>query len=100
MTVQSSYFEQAIAAVRAGRKTEARALLQTILAADPSHEDAWLWMSAVVDSDAQRAECLRRVLRINPHNAAARKGLWPGSKPNVRRKLLRRRCHQHRDSLR
>ena len=32
-------------------------------------------MSAVVDSDARRAECLRRALRINPNNAAARKGL-------------------------
>jgi hypothetical protein len=46
-----------------------------MLEANPQHEDAWLWMSAVVDTDEQRIDCLTRVLAINPDNAPARKGL-------------------------
>ncbi|MBN1582240.1 MAG: hypothetical protein JXA89_16160, partial [Anaerolineae bacterium] len=64
-------FQQAVVAVRAGRKTEARELLRHILISNPNHEQAWLWMSAVVDTDAERVECLRRVLAINPDNAVA-----------------------------
>jgi hypothetical protein len=63
---------QAIIAIRVGREEEARRLLSQILEANPRDEDAWLWMSAVVDTDQQRLDCFRRVLAINPGNAAAR----------------------------
>lgn len=67
--------QQAIAAARAGRKPEARQLLEQILQANPRHEQAWLWMGAVVETDVERVRCLQQVLAINPGNAAARKGL-------------------------
>ena len=80
----------AISAIRAGRKSEARRLLALMLEADPRNEDAWLWMSAVVDTDEQRIDCLKRVLAINPANGPALKGLAqlrgespaPGGKPD------------------
>jgi hypothetical protein len=64
-----------IRAVREGRRTEARALLKEALQADPLSEQGWLWMSAAVDSRAERRVCLERVLSINPHNQTALSGL-------------------------
>lgn len=64
-----------IVAARAGHRAEARELLQQALQADPRSEQGWLWMSAVVETDAERRLCLERVLSINPHNQTARAGL-------------------------
>lgn len=65
----------AIAALKAGKKAEARRLLEGILATDRYNEKAWLWMSGVVDTDAERIVCLENVLTLNPYNERARKGL-------------------------
>ena len=67
--------QQAIDAIRRGDKATGQRLLAQMLRADPRSETAWLWMSQIVESDAQRLDCLRRILAINPDNAAARKGV-------------------------
>ena len=64
-----------ITAAQEGQRAEAQALLKQALLDDPSTEQGWLWMSAVVDSDAERRTCLERVLTINPHNQTAQAGL-------------------------
>lgn len=66
---------QAVVAAKAGRKAEARRLLETLLDADERNEQAWLWLSDVVESDEERIICLKNVLTINPDNEMARKGL-------------------------
>jgi hypothetical protein len=66
---------RAIVAAKAGRKVEARQLLEAVLDADERNEWAWLWLSGVVDSDEERTICLENVLSINPDNQAARRGL-------------------------
>ncbi len=67
--------QQAVTAAKAGRTAEARHLLETVLDADRHNEQAWIWMSSVVDSDEDRVICLENVLTINPQNEMARKGL-------------------------
>ena len=67
--------QSGITAAQEGRRAEAQALLKQALLDDPSTEQGWLWMSAVVDSDAERRTCLERVLTINPHNQTAQVGL-------------------------
>jgi hypothetical protein len=67
--------QQAVMAAKAGRTAEARHLLETVLDADRHNEQAWIWMSSVVDSDEDRVICLENVLTINPQNETARKGL-------------------------
>lgn len=67
--------QQAITAARAGQKEEARRLLVQVLKANPRSEMAWLWMSAVVETSAERIHCLKQVLAINPQNEMALKGL-------------------------
>lgn len=65
----------AIAALKAGNKEEARALLLAILDDEPKNEDAWLVLSAAVDDPRRKLQCLETVLEINPDNQVARRGL-------------------------
>jgi tetratricopeptide (TPR) repeat protein len=66
---------QAIEAARRGERRRARQLLTKLLRADQKNEQAWLWMSAVVESDRERIFCLQSVLKINPENKPAHTGL-------------------------
>ncbi len=68
-------FERARQAARAGQKETARRLLAQVLREQPRSEQAWLWLSAVLEKPAERVAALRQVLAINPRNELARKGL-------------------------
>lgn len=66
--------QQGIMAAKAGDKCRAFDLL-TRAADDPAtSEQAWLWLSSVVNDDPERLYCLNNVLRINPNNDAAKRG--------------------------
>ncbi len=67
--------EKAIAAYKAKQKSQARELLMQAVDLDDKHEQAWLWLSAVVDLVEDQQVCLENVLTINPKNDRARKGL-------------------------
>ncbi|HEY0738665.1 MAG TPA: hypothetical protein VGD69_27350 [Herpetosiphonaceae bacterium] len=62
-------------ALHAGDKARAQELLQTAVRLDPHSEEAWLWLSGVFTAPDDMAECLQRVLEINPHNEQAQEGL-------------------------
>lgn len=62
-------------ALKAGRKEEARALLMKAVEIDEQNEDAWLWLSAVVETEEDQRTCLENVLAINPTNERALQGL-------------------------
>ncbi len=66
--------QEAIALIKSGQKDEGQNLLIQILEEDPQNDKAWIWMSAVVDTDEMRLECLEEALKINPNNQAAQKG--------------------------
>ncbi len=77
----SDLLQQGIAAARAGNRAEARALLTRAIEADERNEQAWLWLSGVVDDPNDMRTCLHNVLELNPNNAKARQGLaWVDSK--------------------
>jgi tetratricopeptide (TPR) repeat protein len=67
--------KQGIAAARTGRKAEARDKLLLVVEMDDRNEQAWLWLSGVVESDSDRRVCLENVLALNPNSTAAQKGL-------------------------
>lgn len=73
---------EGIAAYKAGRKEEARAFLLRAVEIDQYNEQAWLWLSAVVESQDDQRTCLENVLAINPDNERARHGLDVLSTPN------------------
>jgi tetratricopeptide (TPR) repeat protein len=64
-----------ITAAQAGHKTEARALLTTVVEADESQVEAWRWLSRVVDSLEDKIICLENLLTLEPENQAARRHL-------------------------
>lgn len=67
--------KQGIQAARKGQRDTAQKLLLEVIAQDERNEAAWLWLSGVVDEDADRIICLENVLAINPDSGHARKGL-------------------------
>lgn len=67
--------KQAIALVRAGDVKTGGTILHDLLRNDRNIELAWLWLTACVDSVEDKRYCLNEVLRINPDNEHARKGL-------------------------
>ncbi len=67
--------QRAISAYKAGRKDEARDVFMDIVEQDPRHEQAWLYLSALVDSPEEQQICLENVLTVNPNNEKAKQGL-------------------------
>jgi hypothetical protein len=67
--------KQGAAALQANDKKRAYELLGRAVQLAPHNEQAWLWLSGAVDATAERRYCLERVLVINPHNAAALRGM-------------------------
>jgi tetratricopeptide (TPR) repeat protein len=68
-------FNEAVEAVRQGQRARARDLLTRLLRADQSNPQYWLWMSSVVETSKEQIYCLQTVLRLDPGNSAAQRGL-------------------------
>lgn len=66
---------KSIAAYKADDLTTASKLLAQVIKQDPNNEHAWLWLSGIVSSDAERLFCIKRLLAINPENEIAKHGL-------------------------
>lgn len=71
----AQWLRQGIAAARAGDAERAYELLLKVVEIDQYNEQAWLWLSSVVESDDDREVCLENVLAINPDNKVAKAGL-------------------------
>jgi hypothetical protein len=67
--------QRGINALKANDRASARKLLAAALQQDQNDATAWLWLAAAVDTPGQRVDCLRQVLKIDPTNQAALKGL-------------------------
>jgi hypothetical protein len=65
----------AIAAMNAGRRDEARMLLARILAQDRNNVTALLWMTEFATTPEEVRSYLERVLSIDPANVPAQRGL-------------------------
>ena len=66
---------EGIKAYREGKKDEARDLLLQAVEINDQNEQAWMWLSAVVDTAEDQQTCLENVLTINPNNEKAKQGL-------------------------
>ncbi|MCA9971760.1 MAG: hypothetical protein KC425_16155, partial [Anaerolineales bacterium] len=62
-------------AVQAGQRQQARAMLQQLVADEPHHELAWLWLSDLAPDLEARIFALEQALAINPHRTRARQRL-------------------------
>lgn len=87
----------AIELIKADRRDEARVLLRTLVNEDGDFEDAWLWLSVVVESLDQSSVCLDNVLRVNPRNAEAAGALYRIRMPEIAMDKRRNRLRLYRD---
>ena len=78
---ETHLYNQAIAAIEAGDRELARRLLAELVRANGRHEQGWLRLATVVDDRRQIADCLRRVLVLNPSNVTARDWLDQVERP-------------------
>jgi tetratricopeptide (TPR) repeat protein len=72
---QELMFREALQAVHEGDRSRARDLLTRLLKVRQDNVDYWIWMSAVVETPKERKFCLKEVLRLDPQNSIARRGL-------------------------
>lgn len=72
---QEKMYKAALEAINQGQTTRARDLFTRLLRSDSSKAEYWLWMSTLVDTVTERIYCLESVLRADPNNEAAKRGL-------------------------
>jgi len=77
--------ERGVAALKAGRREEARRSIARAVSDDPQDATAWLWLSRCLDDEAQRRECLERASRLDPAEEAARRAFWHERGAQLRR---------------
>ncbi len=65
----------AIVAIKAGRRADGRSMLSQVLLIDPKNVNALLWMTEVADTVDEKRRCLNLIIAIDPNNIFARKGL-------------------------
>ena len=75
MADHDAVFQDALEALRGGNKKRARELLTGLLKTDQNNAAYWVWLSATMDTPKERIYCLETALRLDPANAAAKRGL-------------------------
>src|SRR4030067_2738045 len=68
-------FQEAVDALRRGDRTRAKEQLTLLLKSEQTNVTYWIWLSAAVDSPKERIYCLQTALKLDPENAAAKRGL-------------------------
>jgi tetratricopeptide (TPR) repeat protein len=75
-------FQEAIQAIKDGDHEKARELLTGLIKKDQNNPEYWLWLSTIVESPSERNFCLESVLKLDPDNKSALRGLMiAGARP-------------------
>jgi tetratricopeptide (TPR) repeat protein len=72
---EDAMLSEAIDAISKGQRSRARDLLTRLLKIDQGNPTYWLWMSSVVESKKEQIFCLENVMRLDPMNVTAQRGL-------------------------
>lgn len=75
MTSEERLFHEALEAINKKDLPEARKLLTQLLKLNRNNPDYWLWMSGAVETRKERVICLKEVLKLDPGNLMAIRGL-------------------------
>jgi tetratricopeptide (TPR) repeat protein len=75
MSTNENMFHEVMGAISQGQRARARDLLTRLLKTNQGNVEYWLWMSSVVDTPQERIYCLETILRLEPNNPIARRGL-------------------------
>ncbi|MEW5868395.1 MAG: YIP1 family protein [Chloroflexota bacterium] len=66
---------EAIAHLKAGRKSQAQSILGRLVQQEPSLADGWLWLAACFDDREKQVYCLKKVLSLDPGHEKAQRAL-------------------------
>lgn len=69
------FYQRGVAAARGGQRRVAAGFLTRSVQLNPRNEGAWLWLSGVLDEPREIEFCLKSVLKLNPQNERAQRGL-------------------------
>jgi tetratricopeptide (TPR) repeat protein len=75
MSQEELLFKEAREAIDKNDFDKARDLLTRLLKLNRNNPEYWLWMSGVVNSQKERRYCLHEVLKLDPQNLTAARGL-------------------------
>lgn len=75
MAEDNGVFQEAVEALREGKKVRARELLTALLKDDQHNATYWVWMSATMDTPKERIYCLQTAFKLDPENTTAKRGL-------------------------
>ncbi|MEF3275676.1 MAG: hypothetical protein K6356_15005 [Chloroflexus sp.] len=75
MADPESILQLGIEAARKGEKDEARRLFRLLTREQPENIQGWLWLAGVAENREERQAALEQVLRLDPANDMALKGL-------------------------
>jgi hypothetical protein len=75
MSTEENMFREVMGAISQGQRARARDLLTRLLKTNQGNVEYWLWMSSVVDTPQERIYCLETILRLEPNNPIAKRGL-------------------------
>jgi ferric-dicitrate binding protein FerR (iron transport regulator) len=68
-------FKEGKEAAKRGDQARAHELFRRAVEIDPYHEQIWLWLASVVESDDDRRVCFENVLALNPTHPTAHQQL-------------------------
>ncbi len=66
-------FKEGKEAAKRGDNAKAHDLFRQAIVIDPYHEQIWLWLASVVETDEDRRVCFENVLELNPTHPTARR---------------------------
>lgn len=72
---EDTMLNEAIEALKNGDHTRAKDLLTRLLKVDQENATYWVWMSAAVETQKEKIYCLQTAYKLDPENAAAKRGL-------------------------
>ncbi len=75
VSAEEMMFQKAIDFIEQGNFADARDLLTRLLKTDQNNAVYWVWLSAAMETQKERIYCLQTALKLDPENAAARRGL-------------------------
>ncbi len=75
MTPEERLYHEALEAINKNDLPEARKLLTQLLKLNRNNPEYWLWMSGAVETRKERVICLKEVLKLDPGNLTAIRGL-------------------------
>lgn len=73
--VDNALLNEVHEALRMGDRRTAKEILMKLVRGDQKNPDYWLYLSGVMDSNEEKISCFQNVLKLDPENEVAKRGM-------------------------